>query len=612
MNMLKPEKVKDYFDQNAARFDAIYKDDKNFLQSLRDKFSREVIKKRFDLTFKISTPLEGKSVIDIGCGSGRYSIEFARQGASEVLGLDFSKSMIDMADAVSKKHGYNKICRFTCEDFLKINPGKKYDISTAMGFFDYLQDPGVFIEKMSVVTAGVMIASFPKKWHWLSFPRKARLSFLKNCPVYFYTRRGIKNMLAKAGISDFDIHSLDRDYILVARPCSQKRTRVLHIITRLILGGAQENTLLTAEGFVKKKEYSVMLACGQQTGPEGDLFVRAKQNNVEIIIVPQLVREIRPFNDIIALIKLYFLIRKNRFDIVHTHSSKAGIIGRVAAHWAGTPIVVHTLHSLVYHEYQNKLINIFYIFLKKIVAKYTDKFISVADFISKKAVESGIAEFGKFVTIRSGMELEKFSDAATSGLGLRVREKLNIAPDVLVIGKVGRLFHLKGHEYVIEAAPAVIRVFPYVKFLFVGNGILQEELKGRAKALGVLDSFIFAGLVDREDVAGYITAMDIVVHTSLREGLARVIPQAMAMAKPVISFDLDGSGEVVINGKTGILVPPKDPGALADAMIKLLTDAAMRSAMGKSARELLSSEFRVEDMVEKINNLYKQLLGEKI
>src|SRR5690242_17210723 len=171
--------------------------------------------------------------------------------------------------------------------------------------------------------------------------------------------------------------------------------RVLHIITRMIVGGAQENTLLSVEGLDRLPDFEVTLASGVDNGPEGDLLTRARQTT-QLVIVPELGRSIHPLNDVVALWKLYRLIRKGRYHIVHTHSSKAGVLGRIAAWLAGTPFVVHTLHSLVFHDYQPWAVNRLWRIVKKICAPMTDHFISVSDIISQKAIEAGIAPAERF------------------------------------------------------------------------------------------------------------------------------------------------------------------------------------------------------------------------
>ena len=381
-------------------------------------------------------------------------------------------------------------------------------------------------------------------------------------------------------------------------------TRVLHIITRLIVGGAQENTLLSVEGLDQLPDYEVTLVTGIDNGPEGDLLERARRTT-RLIIVPELGRSISPLADMKAFWKLYRLIRTGRYHIVHTHSSKAGVLGRLAAKLAGTPIIVHTLHSLVFHDYQPWLVNLLWRAVKRICAPLTDHFISVSDVIRQKAIDAGIAAPEKFSTIYSGMELDWFLQADVNGLN--VRREFGIRDDAPVVGKIARLFSLKGHDQLLDAAPKIVERHPEVRFFLIGDGVLYEHLRNRARESGILDNFVFAGLVPRERIPEMISAMDVLVHTSLREGLARVLPQALAMGKPCVSFDIDGAPEVVIPGETGYLVRPGDAEGLADAISRLLDDPELRAQMGRAGRRRVDPDFRAETMVQEIASVYRTL-----
>jgi glycosyltransferase involved in cell wall biosynthesis len=384
--------------------------------------------------------------------------------------------------------------------------------------------------------------------------------------------------------------------------------RVLHIITRLIVGGAQENTLLSVEGLDRLPDYEVTLVTGVDNGPEGDLLERARRTT-RLIIVPELGRSISPLEDVKAFWKLYHLIRKGRYHIVHTHSSKAGVLGRLAARLAGTPIIVHTLHSLVFHNYQPWLVNRLWWAVKKICAPITDHFISVSDIIRQKAIAAGIARPEKFSTIYSGMELDWFLKADVNPVG--VRREFGIPDDALVVGKIARLFSLKGHDQLLDAAPAVVKRHRDVRFFLIGDGVLYDHLRNRARELGILDNFVFAGLVRRERIPEMISSMDVLVHTSLREGLARVLPQALAMGKPCVSFDIDGAPEVVIPGETGYLVRPGDTGGLADAISRLLDNPELRARMGEAGRRRVDPVFQAETMVQQIASVYGALAATK-
>lgn len=383
------------------------------------------------------------------------------------------------------------------------------------------------------------------------------------------------------------------------------KIRVCHIITRLIQGGAQENTVATVELLNCSKEFEADLITGPAIGPEGTLIPYAEERIKKLTVLSELRRAINPFYDLIAFWKLFYLLKKGRYDIVHTHSSKAGILGRIAAKLAGVRTVVHTIHGLPFHPYQNALLNHLYICLEKVAAPLTDRIITVADAMTEKALAAGIGAKNTYVTIYSGMDLDAFLTCGADTA--QVRKTLGVREGETVIGKVSRLYHLKGHEYVIEAAREIVKERHDVKFLFVGGGSLRAELEGLVKEYGLGRYVVFVGLVDQDHVPKYLHAMDIVTHTSLREGLARVIPQACACGKPVVAFDIDGAREAVRHGENGYLVPPKDVARLKEALLKLISDKSLRTAMGERGKKLVDPVFRNEYMVDRIMEVYRSL-----
>jgi glycosyltransferase involved in cell wall biosynthesis len=389
---------------------------------------------------------------------------------------------------------------------------------------------------------------------------------------------------------------------------TERPIRVLHVITRLILGGAQENTLLTVIGQHRNPRYRVTLLCGIDDGPEGNLHDAAHAAGVDLLLEPTLVRPIRPLTDLRCLFRLWRFMRRGRYLIVHTHSSKAGILGRIAARLARVPIVVHTLHSLVFHEYQDAWKNQLYIVLKRLCAPLTDVLISVNDKTTEGAIAAGIGRSDQYLTIYSGMELQPFLDVRDALPVEEAKRRLGIPPDAPVVGKVARLFPLKGHEQFFEVAERVARVVPRAHFVLVGNGTLRAELEQLARNLGIAQRTFFTGLVAPDQVPACMQAMDVVVHASLREGIARVIPQAGAVGKPVVAFAMDGAPEVIRDGVSGCLVPPRDTAAMTERTLALLGDAQRRQAMGDAGREFAAAHFRVETMVERIDAVYARLL----
>ncbi|MFC1521606.1 glycosyltransferase family 4 protein [Elusimicrobiota bacterium] len=383
-----------------------------------------------------------------------------------------------------------------------------------------------------------------------------------------------------------------------------RKVRVLHIITRLILGGAQQNTLLTAIGQHKNPCYDVTLLIGLDHGPEGDLIREAKSSGLRVVINPDLVRPIHPVKDLLAYRSVRKFIENGKYDIVHTHSSKAGIVGRLAAYRGKVPCVIHTLHSLVFHKYQSRWKNMLYIVLKRICAPMTDHYISVCDAVTKGALEKKIGDPGRYTTVYSGMDLIPFLEAPSLSQK-NCREEIGLDPARFVIGKIARLFSQKGHEHFLEMAAQIYREDPSVQFLIVGNGILLEKLTQMAKSMGIDSAVKFAGLVAQERIPRYIQAMDILVHASVREGIPRVLPQALAAGKPVIAFDMDGNPEVIEDGRTGFLIAPTDNSAMAKKAISLLRDPCLQATMGNNGREFVLRNFSLKTMIERIDSVYK-------
>jgi glycosyltransferase involved in cell wall biosynthesis len=232
--------------------------------------------------------------------------------------------------------------------------------------------------------------------------------------------------------------------------------------------------------------------------------------------------------------------------------------------------------------------------------------ISVADAMTDLMVDSGVAPREKFTTIYSGMEIEPLLESQVHREATRAR--FGYKPEHIVIGKIARLFHLKGHEYVIEAAREVVRQEPSVRFLFIGSGILRPRLENQIAQAGLSDYFQFAGLVPREEIPAVISAMDIVVHASLREGLARVLPQALLAGKPAISYNIDGAREVVKNDQTGYLLPPKTTKEMAQAITRLAAAPELRTRLGEEGRHRCQETFDHKHMTEQIRRLYVELL----
>jgi len=380
----------------------------------------------------------------------------------------------------------------------------------------------------------------------------------------------------------------------------------------LILGGAQENTLITCK-LLAQRGHNVTLITGPAIGPEGELFEQTKNQKYKVIVIDQLRRAIEPIKDFISYKKIKKYLRQLQPDIVHTHSAKAGILGRFAGYrlkneWGqNLPVVIHTIHGLAFHPYQSNLLNKFYIAVEKSAAKRTDFFISVADAMTEQALAAGIGRLEQFVTAYSAIEEEQFLELIPEDDRREFRRKYGISEDAIVLITIARLFMLKGHDYIIESAKQLSKQFKNVVWLFVGDGNLADDYKRQVRQLGLAERIKFTGLLPPSRIPPAIQSSDILVHCSLREGLARTLPQAMLCGKPAISFDVDGAREVV-NENTGRLIEPKNVEQLTKACAELIKDKDLRKKLGIQGREFVKQKFAPETMVDTIETVYRKLI----
>jgi glycosyltransferase involved in cell wall biosynthesis len=379
--------------------------------------------------------------------------------------------------------------------------------------------------------------------------------------------------------------------------------RVTHVITRLIVGGAQENTIASVLGLQQKPGLQVDLISGPSTGPEGSLADKLDPHT-GLVIVPELVRPIHPLKDFLALRRLEKIFRQSKPQIVHTHSGKAGILGRFAAARAQVPIIVHTIHGPSFGTFQGATANFIFRAAERRAARVTTHFVTVADAMTEQYLAAGIGRREQFTKILSGFPLEPFSSAKND---LQLRARLGLAPDDIVIGKIARLFKLKGHDDLFAIAPELVKQNPRLKFLFVGDGEWREKFERRADELNLRKHFVFTGLIPPDHVPQFVGIMDLLVHLSTREGLPRALPQALAAAKPVVAYDCDGAREVCFDGQNGFLIRPGDLPNLTEKILRLANDATLREQFGIRGQQFVREHFSVEQMVDSLYHLYEKL-----
>jgi glycosyltransferase involved in cell wall biosynthesis len=375
----------------------------------------------------------------------------------------------------------------------------------------------------------------------------------------------------------------------------------------MIKGGADENTYSTIIG-LNGGRYDIDLMVGDCSELENFPMLE----NKKVFVVKNLVRDVSPLKDLKALGEIYSFLKKNRYDIVHTHTAKGGFIGRISARLAKVPIIIHTLHGTTFGDflpfYRRKL----YIALEKMAISKTDKIISVSRDLINKYIGQKIGYPEKYTVIYSGIDTDRFYEAGKipETEKIRLKKELGLDPYDITIVNISRLEPRKGHKYFLESASRIIERFPQVKFLIVGDGDYKEVLKKRADEFKLSSNLIFTG--SRQDIEKVIAISDVSVLTSLWEGLPRVLIQSAAVGKPIVTFEVEGVREIVQNGINGFIVPSRDIETLTERIIFLLEDLEQARNMGIQGREIVGDAWNVENMVNRIDEVYKEQIRMKL
>ncbi len=376
------------------------------------------------------------------------------------------------------------------------------------------------------------------------------------------------------------------------------KPKILHLITHLAVGGAQDNTLLTVEKHDRTR-FDVHLA----SHPNGKWSDRAKKAAEHFHSLPNLVHPIHPLKDVLCLFNLVKLFRREKFDIVHTHSTKAGILGRWAARIARVPIIVHTIHGFAFHDFMPAWKRQLYINLERTAKPCTDFFITVSELNRKEAVALNLIEFYNSQTVYSGINFSKLDRLSAP---YQTRQKLEIPEGWQVIVMVGRLDKQKAPNILIDAFNQVIKKCPKTLLLLVGDGELRENLQEQVLKLGISQNVKFLG--SREDVPEILKIADIFALSSLWEGLGRAMTEAMLVGKPVIVPNIYGIPEIVHHNETGLLFDVGDIEKLALHLVYLLQNPQERERLGKKAQQLTRKLFDADLMVTQIEEIYEGLL----
>ena len=390
--------------------------------------------------------------------------------------------------------------------------------------------------------------------------------------------------------------------------CDEKENRhVIHVITRMIRGGAQENTLATVRG-LERLGYWVTLVTGPTWGKEGELVSEAIENGVDVVIIPELIRELHPWRDFIVFFRLLSLFSRSPNAIIHTHTSKAGFLGRLAARFCRTPVVIHTPHGHVFHSYFPFLKEVLFLGMERLTARWTNRLIALTEIEKQEHLTLGVGKSWKWVTIPSGIDEKRFL-GVSEARKQEIRTFLSIPPVCKIVGFVGRLAPVKGPRYFLEAIPKIRHWDPDAYFLFVGDGEERQALEERGRELGLTRNVIWAG--HQKQVSHFLALMDILVVPSLNEGMGRVIAEGGLLTKPVVGTKIGGIPDLIEHRETGLLVTPRHAGEIAQAVTELLKDPALGWALGKNLRIKVLSGFTERHMVESIHNLYQQMMNQK-
>lgn len=377
--------------------------------------------------------------------------------------------------------------------------------------------------------------------------------------------------------------------------------KVFHVITKLELGGAQKVVLMTLQR-LPRDEYERALV----TGTEGLLVHDAAHiPDVRVLWMPSLVREIHPVKDIVAFFRLWQLFRRERPDIVHTHSSKAGILARWAAKFAHVPFIFHTVHGFSFNDFQRPVVRNTYQWLERVTARVTDKLVMVSYANAEKGEEVGIFKRGDWILCRAGIDLEEFMEERPRRLKLK---EWGIPDNRVVVGMVSNFKPQKSPVDFVDVAARVLKQTDSVHFVMAGDGELRAEVEARIRQYGIGGNFTLLGW--QRDMPETYRNLDVVVLTSLWEGLPCVFAEAMASELPVVATNVDGALEAIVDSETGFLHEPHDVDAMAKSVLELVNDEKLRRTMGKRGKNRVM-EFDIGTSVAALDAAYREMFNRK-
>lgn len=396
-------------------------------------------------------------------------------------------------------------------------------------------------------------------------------------------------------------------------------SKIIHVITRLDWGGSAQNTMLTVLGLDRSRFEPLVVAgrAGRWNDQGGDEaaavnFRRLREAGLRYCELSSLRRPLNPWWDLLAYLHLVRLFRRERPALVHTHTSKAGVLGRLAAWTVGATPVVHTPHGHVFYGHFGRGASRIFLEIEKRLARRTAHLIALTEAEREEHLARGVGRADRFTVAPSGIDLERFRQAGQAGTDAERTSRrppgFDCPADALVVGSVGWLTPVKGHRFLIEAVAHLKPRFPSLHLVIVGSGALREDFLALAGRLGLREAVHLPGA--RPDIAACLAAMDIFVLPSLNEGMGRALIEAMAAGRPVVASRVGGIPSIVDDRRTGLLVPPGEPEALAAALEMLLQRPDWRRELGTAASRSIGERYGAPAMVKTIESVYDRVLAE--
>jgi glycosyltransferase involved in cell wall biosynthesis len=437
----------------------------------------------------------------------------------------------------------------------------------------------------------------------------------------FRDRPGARERFSKKGLEvverryNWGAHTADLDRLFVGLSKVERAAgarKVIHVITRLDYGGSAQNTMLTALGHDREQFEPLVVAGypgtwdaqGGQAATE-EHCRRLEKAAVRWMLLPSLTREVDPIKDAQALWELVRLFRQEQPALVHTHTSKAGVVGRVAAWLARVPIIVHTPHGHVFYGHFGPFRSWLFLQIERVLSVFTDRMIALTEAERQDHLDRKVGTADRFAVVPSGIDRERFVQARSQGK--QQPDWFGCPPEALVVGSVGWLTDIKGHEYLIEAAAMLKPDFPSLHLVIVGSGDRRNALLRLAESSGLRDAVHLLG--HRDDIEICLAGMDLFVLPSLNEGMGRALIEAMAAGLPVIASRVGGIPAVIRHQQTGLLVPPGDAGALAKAMRRCLDRPGWAKQLGVAASRSVDSRYGSVSMIHTIESIFAEALS---